>query len=139
MFFYTERDVYFQIIFIIIHTIMHLEVRLLQFLLYIFEKINVIISFSFFLHVCTCMFQFQVSPGMRANNYYDNFRSFSRQNRFSTPPTTSGAGNGGRRQAESLPANNTASGYNRTRKKYKINREQNRQRKVTIFFALLKI
>ena len=27
----------------------------------------------------------QVSPGVRANNYYDNFRSYSRQNRLSGP------------------------------------------------------
>ena len=41
----------------------------------------------------------QVPPGMRANNYWDNFRSFSRQNRFSsvvssvapTPPVASAA------------------------------------------------
>ena len=26
----------------------------------------------------------QVPPGMRANNYWDNFRSFSRQNRFTS-------------------------------------------------------
>ena len=30
----------------------------------------------------------QVPPGMRANNYWDNFRSFSRQNRFSAPMTS---------------------------------------------------
>lgn len=66
----------------------------------------------------------QVSPGVRTNNYYDNFRSFSRQNRFSTPPVNGRPTAG--RAAESLPANNTTAGYNRTRKKYKINREQNR-------------
>lgn len=71
----------------------------------------------------------QVSPGIRANNYYDNFRSFSRQNRFSAPPLASTSRPV--RAAESLPANNTTAGYNRTRKKYKINREQNRDQNST--------
>ena len=53
-----------------------------------------------------------VSPGVRANNYYDNFRSFSRQNRL--------AG-----QA-SQPANNANNGWARPRRKYKINREHNK-------------
>lgn len=73
---------------------------------------------------------------MRANNYYDNFRSFSRQNRFGTHPLSAAAANVERRPADSLPANNTASGYNRTRKKYKINREQNRYKEKSIFWYL---
>jgi len=80
----------------------------------------------------------QVSPGVRANNYYDNFRSFSRQNRLSDPsvpnpsmpantrPTT-------RPSQQPETANNLPSMANpgtRPRRKYKINREQNRDRGV---------
>ena len=59
----------------------------------------------------------QVSPGVRANNYYDNFRSYSRQNRLS-------GGAPANLRAEGEPANNLPS--SRPRRKYKINREQNR-------------
>jgi len=82
----------------------------------------------------------QVSPGLRANNYYDNFRSFSRQNRLSGPagPTQAPPGNsrpaqqrpaqqGGVETANNLPSANTST---RPRRKYKINREQNRDRGV---------
>ena len=62
-------------------------------------------------------FLFQVSPGVRANNYYDNFRSYSRQNRLS-------GGAPANLRAEGEPANNLPS--SRPRRKYKINREQNR-------------
>jgi len=80
----------------------------------------------------------QVSPGLRANNYYDNFRSFSRQNRLSGPagPTQAPPGNsrpaqqrpaqqGGVETANNLPSANIST---RPRRKYKINREQNRDR-----------
>merc|ERR1719186_41431 len=79
----------------------------------------------------------QVSPGMRANNYYDNFRSFSRQNRLSGPPgpTPSLPANSRPPQRPTQPpteaANNLPSLSNpntRPRRKYKINREQNRDR-----------
>merc|ERR1719458_925556 len=60
----------------------------------------------------------QVSPGVRANNYYDNFRSYSRQNRLS-------GGAPANLRAEGEPANNLPS--SRPRRKYKINREQNRE------------
>merc|ERR1719494_722202 len=36
----------------------------------------------------------QVSPGVRANNYYDNFRSYSRQNRLSGGPPANLRGEG---------------------------------------------
>ena len=68
----------------------------------------------------------QVSPGVRANNYYDNFRSFSRQNRLSAPqqPVASSL----QHPANEPAANNNAAnnGGTRPRRKYKINREQNR-------------
>jgi len=79
----------------------------------------------------------KVSPGLRANNYYDNFRSFSRQNRLSgppgpTPPLPANSRPTQRpQQAVSEAANNLPSLSNpstRTRRKYKINREQNRDR-----------
>jgi len=83
----------------------------------------------------------QVSPGMRANNYYDNFRSFSRQNRLSGPPgPTPPLPANSRPVAPQRPtqqpaapeaANNLPSMSNastRPRRKYKINREQNRDR-----------
>lgn len=35
----------------------------------------------------------QVTPGSRANNYYDNFRSFTRQNQLNGPTLGSGSGN----------------------------------------------
>jgi len=60
----------------------------------------------------------QVSPGVRANNYYDNFRSYSRQNRLSGGAPVNLRGDG-------EPANNLPS--SRPRRKYKINREQNRE------------
>merc|ERR1719192_507365 len=60
----------------------------------------------------------QVSPGVRANNYYDNFRSYSRQNRSSGGPPANLRGEG-------EPANNLPT--SRPRRKYKINREQNRE------------
>merc|ERR1719494_1740938 len=60
----------------------------------------------------------QVSPGVRANNYYDNFRSYSRQNRLSGGPPANLRG-------EVEPANNLPT--SRPRRKYKINREQNRE------------
>ena len=59
-----------------------------------------------------------VSPGVRANNYYDNFRSFSRQNRL--------AGSGHQPAQSSEPANNVNNGSVRPRRKYKINREHNK-------------
>ena len=88
----------------------------------------------------------QVSPGVRANNYYDNFRSFSRQNRLSAPviPVSSGL------QSSTVPVNpilqhqsnteQTANNANnssnnsgtRPRRKYKINREQNRDSSVRL-------
>jgi hypothetical protein len=49
-----------------------------------------------------------VSPGLRANNFYDNFRSFSRQNQFSLPAMQQRAAQ--RPPAEPLPANNAATG-----------------------------
>ena len=58
-----------------------------------------------------------MSPGVRANNYYDNFRSYSRQNRLSGGPPANLRGEG-------EPANNLPT--SRPRRKYKINREQNR-------------
>jgi len=81
----------------------------------------------------------QVSPGVRANNYYDNFRSFSRQNRLSGPPVTNPPLPANTRptprpsQQPPQPetANNLPSVANpgtRPRRKYKINREQNRDR-----------
>ena len=77
----------------------------------------------------------QVSPGVRANNYYDNFRSFSRQNRLSGPlPASAGLGLGGvaggghpdLQQANAEPNNVNNSGTRPRRVKHKINREQNR-------------
>ena len=67
----------------------------------------------------------QVSPGVRANNYYDNFRSYSRQNRLSggAPVNLRGEGE---------PANNLPS--SRPRRKYKINREQNRFKTLLLDF-----
>ena len=67
--------------------------------------------------IVSSKFDLQVSPGVRANNYYDNFRSYSRQNRLSggAPVNLRGEGE---------PANNLPS--SRPRRKYKINREQNR-------------
>jgi len=59
-----------------------------------------------------------VSPGVRANNYYDNFRSFSRQNRL--------AGSSQQSPQSSEPANNVNNGSVRPRRKYKINREHNK-------------
>jgi len=35
----------------------------------------------------------QVTPGSRANNYYDNFRSFTRQNQLNGPTLSSGSAN----------------------------------------------
>jgi len=79
----------------------------------------------------------QVSPGMRANNYYDNFRSFSRQNRLSGPPGPTPSLPANSRptqrpqQAAQEAANNLPGLSNpgtRPRRKYKINREQNRDR-----------
>merc|ERR1719186_349794 len=80
----------------------------------------------------------QVSPGMRANNYYDNFRSFSRQNRLdslhNSPPNVHQNNQSINAQhginlrqlsPDAAPANNAASSYIKTRKKHKINREQN--------------
>ena len=60
----------------------------------------------------------QVSPGVRANNYYDNFRSFSRQNRLATSSQQSP------QSSEPQPANNVNNA--RPRRKYKINREHNK-------------
>jgi hypothetical protein len=55
-----------------------------------------------------------VSPGLRANNFYDNFRSFSRQNQFSLPAmqaVAAASSRGAVRLApEPLPANNTTAG-----------------------------
>ena len=72
----------------------------------------------------------QVAPGLRANNYHDNFRSFSRQNRLSgaAAPTRQA---GGRPAPSQEAANNLSVGAGagsvpRQRRKYKINREQNR-------------
>lgn len=81
----------------------------------------------------------QVSPGLRANNYYDNFRSFSRQNRLSGPSGPSqGLPVNSRSVQQQRPAqqpvvetaNNMPSvnASTRPRRKYKINREQNRDR-----------
>jgi hypothetical protein len=72
----------------------------------------------------------QVSPGVRANNYYDNFRSYSRQNRLSGGPGGGGGplgpanlrGEGPEGQVNNLPLQS-----GRPRRKYKINREQNRE------------
>ena len=60
----------------------------------------------------------QVSPGVRANNYYDNFRSFSRQNRLA------GSSQQSPQSSEPQPANNVNNA--RPRRKYKINREHNK-------------
>ena len=49
-----------------------------------------------------------VSPGVRANNYYDNFRSFSRQNRL--------AGSSHQSPQSSEPANNVNNGSVRPRR-----------------------
>ena len=65
----------------------------------------------------------QVSPGVRANNYYDNFRSYSRQNRLSGSGPLAAPAN--LRQEEGQ-ANNLPLASGRPRRKYKINREQNR-------------
>jgi len=78
----------------------------------------------------------QVSPGVRTNNYYDNFRSFSRQNRLSGPvgPSPALSRPPQQRQSQQPPgaetSNNLASinSGGRPRRKYKINREQNRDR-----------
>jgi hypothetical protein len=52
-----------------------------------------------------------VSPGLRANNFYDNFRSFSRQNQFSLPAMQQQQQRAAQRPpAEPLPANNAATG-----------------------------
>ena len=75
----------------------------------------------------------QVSPGMRANNYYDNFRSYSRQNRLSAPQgpplTSSGVPlsvNSVLQHQSNVEQNNVNNGGTRPRRKHKINREQNR-------------
>ena len=60
----------------------------------------------------------QVSPGVRANNYYDNFRSFSRQNRLAASSQQSP------QSSEAQPANNVNN--TRPRRKHKINREHNK-------------
>ena len=71
----------------------------------------------------------QVSPGMRANNYYDNFRSYSRQNRLSGPPgplpphSVNSVFQPHQSNAEQNNVNNSGT---RPRRKHKINREQNR-------------
>ena len=72
----------------------------------------------------------QVSPGMRANNYYDNFRSYSRQNRLSgppqgphPPPPVNSVFQPHQSNAEQNNVNNSGT---RPRRKHKINREQNR-------------
>ena len=57
-------------------------------------------------------------PGVRANNYYDNFRSFSRQNRLA------GSSQQSPQSSEPQPANNVNNA--RPRRKYKINREHNK-------------
>jgi hypothetical protein len=54
-----------------------------------------------------------VSPGLRANNFYDNFRSFSRQNQFSLPAMQQQRA-AQRPPAEPLPANNAATGTGNT-------------------------
>jgi hypothetical protein len=54
-----------------------------------------------------------VSPGLRANNFYDNFRSFSRQNQFSLPAMQQQRV-AQRPPAEPLPANNAATGTGST-------------------------
>jgi len=70
----------------------------------------------------------QVSPGIRANNYYDNFRSFSRQNRLSAPPLASAASAVPLQHQSNAEqtANNANNSGTKPRRKYKINREQNR-------------
>jgi len=70
----------------------------------------------------------QVSPGIRANNYYDNFRSFSRQNRLSAPPLGSAASAVPLQHQSNAEqtANNANNSGTKPRRKYKINREQNR-------------
>ncbi len=55
-----------------------------------------------------------VSPGLRANNFYDNFRSFSRQNQFSLPAMQQQQRAAQRPPAEPLPANNAATGTGST-------------------------
>ena len=86
----------------------------------------------------------QVSPGVRANNYYDNFRSFSRQNRLSAPVIPSSSGHQSSSSVSVNPllqhqsnteqtannANNSSNNGTRPRRKYKINREQNRDSSV---------
>lgn len=75
----------------------------------------------------------QVSPGVRANNYYDNFRSFSHQNRFTTTGVNQGRGRGQLGPAaptDPAPVNNSTSST-RPRRKYKINSEQNRDQRLS--------
>ena len=74
-----------------------------------------------------------MSPGVRANNYYDNFRSFSHQNRFTTTGATQGRGRGlvgPAGPSDPAPVNNSSSST-RPRRKYKINSEQNRDQRLS--------
>lgn len=71
----------------------------------------------------------QVSPGMRANNYYDNFRSYSRQNRLSGPhgpPPPSSVNSVFQAHHSNTEQNNVNNSGTRPRRKHNINREQNR-------------
>jgi len=77
----------------------------------------------------------QVSPGVRTNNYYDNFRSFSHQNRFNTTGINQARGRAGQLGGPAGggpvdPANNSTA-TSRPRRKYKINSEQNRDQRLS--------